>query len=131
MTTISRDRVIRSALWASVVLNALGVIVFLPPALGHPSPLLPIAVPRFFAAQLGFTIALFGGVYVWLALQSRLNRALVAVGGFGKLGFFALTALYAFVGDVPGSMAVNATPDLVLGTVFLWWARTADQRPVR
>jgi hypothetical protein len=123
MATIARDRLVRGALWASVVLNALGVIVFLPPALGNPSPLLPIEVPRFFAAQVGFTIALFGGVYAWLARQPRINRALVVVGGIGKLGFFALTALYALAGDVPAGMAVNATPDLVLGTMFLWWAR--------
>ena len=125
---MSRDRIVRAALWVSVAINALGVCVFLPPALGHASPLLPIAAPRFFAAQLGFVIALFLVVYAWLATQPRLNRALIVVGGAGKLGFFLLTALYAIVGDVPTSMAVNATPDLILGGVFLWWAREATPR---
>jgi len=118
----SPDRLIRRALWATVALNALGVAVFASPALGYPSPLLPVEVPRYFAAQLGFIIALFGGVYAWLAMQPRINRALVVVGGVGKLGFFTITLIYAIVGDVPGAMALNATPDLVLAAIFLWWA---------
>lgn len=119
----SRDRVVRGALWATVALNALGVIVFALPAFGAHSALLPVPVPRYFAAQIGFTIALFGGVYVWLAVQPRINRPLVVVGGLGKLGFFAITLIYALAGDLPMSMALNATPDLALAATFLWWAR--------
>ena len=129
---MSKDRVIRSALCAAVLLNALGVYVFLPLAHGVASPLMPVDVPRFFAAQIGFTIALFGGVYAWLAMQPQVNRALVVVGGLGKLGFFGLTLLYALLGDVQISMALTATPDLVFATIFLWWARTpAHPEPTR
>ncbi len=122
-----RDRVLRTALWATVALNVLGVYVFALPALGYPSPLLPVAVPPYFAAQIAYTIALFGSVYAWLALQPLFNRELVVVGGLGKLGFFALTVAYALAGTVPVGMAVNATPDLVFAGIFLWWAR-ADAR---
>lgn len=125
-----RDRVLRTALWTTVVLNILGVYVFALPALGYPSPLLPIAVPPYFAAQIGYTIALFGGVYAWLAMQPRFNRALVIVGGLGKLGFFALTVAYALAGEVPVMMAVNATPDLVFAGIFLWWARADARHPM-
>jgi hypothetical protein len=125
---MSRDRVLRSALWATVALNVLGVVVFAPPALGYPSPFLPIAVPPYFAAQIGFTIALFGGVYAWLALQPQFNRALVIVGGLGKLGFFSLTVAYWLAGAVPLGMALNATPDLLFAAIFLWWARRVDAR---
>lgn len=121
---MSRDRIIRSALWATVALNTVGVVVFAPPALGRVSPLLPIAVPRYFAAQIGFTIALFGGVYAWLAMRPRIDRGLVLVGGFGKLGFWALTAVYCLAGDVPLGMALNATPDLLFASIFVWWAST-------
>lgn len=120
---MSRDRVIRSALWATVAVNALGVYVFLPLALGASSPWLPMEVPRYFAAQLGFIIALFAGVYAWLAMQPEINRGLVVVGGLGKLGFFTLTVVYALLGDVPASMALNALPDLAFAAIFLWWAR--------
>ncbi len=125
---MTRDRVIRTALWATVALNALGVFVFAPLALGHLSPLMPIAVPRYFAAQIGVTIALFGGVYAWLAMQREINRPLVVVGGLGKLGFYTLTLVYALAGDLPMSMALNATPDLVFASLFLWWGWSTRQR---
>lgn len=62
-------RPIRRAGGDRSALYALSVAVFAPPALGRASPLLPMAVQMFFAAQIGSTIALFGGVYAWLALQ--------------------------------------------------------------
>ena len=118
------DRLVRAALWFSVALNALGVAVFLPMALGSASPLLPIAASPFLAANTAVTIGLFGGVYAWLALQPQINRALIVVGGLGKLGFFALAVTYAVIGVVPMRMALNATPDLILAGIFLWWAST-------
>lgn len=118
-----RDRLIRGALWATVALNALGVAIFGAAALGRPPALLPIEAPPFFAAQIAFTIALFGCVYAWLAMQPVIDPRLVIVGGFGKLGFFTITLIYALSGVVPMSMALNATPDLVLAGIFLWWAR--------
>ena len=57
-------------------------------------------------------------------MQPAINRALLVVGGLGKLGFFALTLIYAIAGDVPFGMALNATPDLILAAIFLWWARS-------
>jgi hypothetical protein len=128
---MSRDRVLRYALWATVALNALGGIVFALPALGHPSPFLPMSVPPYFAAQIGYTIVLFGGVYAWLALQPQFNLQLVVVGGLGKLGFFTLTVVYYLAGAVPVGMALNAMPDLVFAGIFLWWARAVvrDRAP--
>ena len=119
---MSRDRVIRVALWSSVVLNVLGVAVFLPAALGLPSSLLPVAAPRFYAGQVGITIALFAGVYAWLARQVAISRPLVVVGALGKLGFFLLFVAYWAAGDLPLGAVLQATPDLLLATVFLSWA---------
>jgi hypothetical protein len=119
---MSRERVIRGALWASVALNLLGVLVFTPPALGYAADLLPLPAPRFYAAQIALTIALFCGVYAWLARQPQISRPLVVVGALGKLGFFALYVAYWAAGDLPGRAVLQATPDLVLGSIFLWWA---------
>lgn len=118
------DRIVRGALWASVGLNALGVCVFAPLAVGRASPLLPIAATPFLAAQVGFVIALFGGVYAWLACQPAVHRPLLVVGGLGKLGFFGLAVAYAIAGHVPVRVAISALPDLALACVFLWAART-------
>lgn len=120
------DRVLRSALFASVALNALGVVVFAPLAVGRPSPLLPVPLSPFLAGQLGFVIALFGGVYLWLARQPVIHRPLLVVGGLGKLGFFGLAVAYAVAGVVPVQVAVSALPELVLGALFLWAVRAAD-----
>lgn len=122
------DRVIRVALWASVALNLLGIAVFMPAALGRPAPLLPLHAPPFYAAQIGFTIALFGGVYAWLARLAQINRALVVVGALGKLGFFLLFVVYAALAQVPWSAVAHATPDLVLAAIFLWWASLGTRR---
>ena len=119
------DRIIRSALWTSVGFNLLGVAVFLPAALGRPAWLLPIVAPPFYAAQLGMVIALFGGVYAWLARQAEICRPLVVVGALGKLGFFLLFVVYWATGDMSARGVAQATPDLVLAAFFLWWVRVS------
>ena len=123
----SHDRIIRTALWASVALNLFGVVVFLPAALGRAAPMIPVEAPRYFAAQIGFTIALFGGVYAWLARQPVIPRSLVVTGGLGKLGFFTLNVVYWLIGDLPFSVAWQSTPDLAFAGIFLWWAATAPR----
>lgn len=121
------DRVIRLALWLTVALNGLGTVIFGQVAVGGSSAFLPVAMPRFAAGHLAWVIALFGVVYGWQAMEPQINRGLIAIGGLGKVGFFLLTLAYWLVGDVPGQMAANATPDLLFGLLFLLWA---NARPV-
>ena len=125
---MTRNAVIRAALWVSVALNLLGVSVFLPAALGRESTLLPIPGPPFYAAQVALVIGLFCGVYAWLARQPVINRPLLVVGALGKLGFFASTVVYWAVGDLPAAVVPQSSPDLVLAVVFLWWAITEPKR---
>lgn len=126
MHALRPDRRLRVALWASVALNAGGVVVFAPLAVGRASALMPVAVSPFLAGQVTAVIALFGGVYAWLALQSRVHRPLLVVGGLGKLGFCCVAVAYAAAGVVPARVALSALPDLVLGAVFLAAARTVE-----
>ena len=79
-----------------------GVAVFGAAALGLPSAL-PLAVPPFYAAQIALVIAIFGGVYAWLARQDVVNRPLLLVGALGKVGFFALAAAYWTAGSLPAA----------------------------
>lgn len=117
------SRFLRGALWATVGLNALGVYVFAPLALGRTSPFVPIDVTPFLAAQVGLTIAIFGGVYAWMARQPVVPVSLLVIGGVGKLGFFGLSVAYAIAGQIPASMAISALPDLVFAIIFLLAAR--------
>ena len=128
LSIVTRNLAIRSALWISVALNLLGVAVFLPAAMGRESALLPIPGPPFYVAQVVLVIGLFCGVYAWLALQPVINRPLLVVGALGKLGFFASTVIYWARGDLPVAVVPQSSPDLVLATVFLWWAFTESKR---
>lgn len=125
---MNRDRAIRVGLWLSVLLSAMAVAVFVPLALGHETSLVPVAPPRHVVAQQMVNIAIFGVVFAWMARQRVINRALVAVGGLGKLGFFFTTGVYWLAGDLPGAMVGNAIPDLVLGAGFVPWAATERDR---
>ncbi len=118
---MTADRLVRLALWASVPLNLLGMALFLSAAVGHPSPLLPLPLPPFYAAQLALVIGLFAGVYVWLARQPVILRPLLLVATLGKLGFFSLFVLFWTVGDLPFPSVVRASPDLLLGLIYAWW----------
>ena len=121
---MSRDRMMRIALWVAVLLNVIGLGVFVPPALGFAPDLLPVPGAPFYAAQVAMTIGLFGGAYAWLARQREINRPLVVVGALGKLGFFLLAVAYWMAGDLPASAVPKAVPDLVLALIFFWWLRS-------
>lgn len=58
-------RALRATLWAGAVLNVLGVVVMAPLALGREVELLPVDPSPFLAAQLVFTVALFGLGCAW------------------------------------------------------------------
>lgn len=118
---MNRDSLMRGALWFSAALNAAGVFMFGAAAIGAETTMLPIPVPRFYAAQLAFVIANFGVAYAWLARRPQIDRPLVALGAVGKAGFFLVYALYWLAGDLPGAAVLTATPDLVLALIFAWW----------
>jgi hypothetical protein len=127
---MSRDRAIRVGLWLAALLSAMALVVFVPVALGYESTLVPVALRRHIVAQQAVGIGLFGIVCAWLARQAVINRAQVAVGGLGKLGYFFTAVAYWLAGDLPAAMVGNAVlPDLLLGASFVWWA--AAERPGR
>jgi len=122
------DRLLRIALWASVPLNLLGAALFVGASAGRPSPLLPLPVPPFYAAQMALVIGVFSGVYAWLALQPVIFRPLLLVATVGKLGFFSLFVLFWILGDLTFPSVLRASPDLFLGLVFFWWLWPAATR---
>jgi hypothetical protein len=125
----TRERVIRTALWSTVVLNIIGAAVLAPLAIGRASPLWPVDTPPFYAALLCYLIALFGGVYVWLALQPQINRPMLVLSALGKAGFALLIVVYALAGQLPERMIANSLPDLLFAGVFLWWAWSEPALP--
>jgi hypothetical protein len=111
----------RRALWASVVYNFGGALLFgFPGSLGHLAGL-PAPVPRVYTALLAFFVALFGGAYAWLACQPRIDRPLVAVAALGKAGVFAIILASWLLGDVPGLGVLAASGDVVFAAIFARW----------
>src|SRR5712691_10417223 len=87
---MNRNRLMRRALWASVVFNLGGALLFAFPASFGQLAGLPGPVPHVYTALLALLVALFGGAYAWLACQPCIDRPLVAFAALGKAGFFAV-----------------------------------------
>ena len=123
---MTRDRIVRTALWISVVYNAIGTWALLAPAswAGRLAAT-PAGVPFLYRAELAWVVALFGAVYLWLALRARLDTAVVPIlvlGAVGKAGFFGIYVLAWLRGELPGAAAASASGDLLLAGIFAWWA---------
>ena len=123
-----RDRVLRTALWISVVYNTIGTWALLAPdSWAGRMAATPAGVPFLYRAELAWVVALFGLVYLWLARRPELDDAVIpvlALGAVGKAGFFAIYVLAWVRGELPGTSVVSAMGDLVLAAVFGWWAVT-------
>lgn len=118
---MTRDDLMRRALWASVCFNLGGALLFFFPAsLGRLAGL-PVPVPPAYSALLAFFIVLFGGAYARLALQPRFDRPLVAFSAIGKAGAFAVVVACWMAGAVEARAVLAITGDLVFAAIFAWW----------
>jgi len=125
---VDKDKVLRGALWVSVVYNVGAALLFAFPS----SPLgqfagLPTPVPPIYGALLAFFVVLFGGAYAWLARQTNIDRPLVALAAIGKAGVFAVLVTFWLLGEAPGRGVLAAAGDLVLAGIFAWWLLGAQQ----
>ena len=121
-SVVAGDKFMRCALWASVVYNLGGALLFAFPS----SPLgqlagLPTPVPPIYSALLAFFVVLFGGAYAWLASQPNINQPLVALAAIGKAGVFAIIFVFWLFGEAPGRGVLAVTGDLILAGIFAWW----------
>jgi len=124
---MDRDPFMRRALWASVVFNFGGMLLFaFPASLGRLAGL-PGPVSHMYTAPLALFIALFGGSYAWLASQPVIDRPLVAFAAIGKTGFFVVSFVCWLLGEAPGRGVVAATGDLVFAAIFAWWLLGEDR----
>lgn len=109
---------VRVSLWVTAPANLIVGYAFAFPtgALGRLLAL-PEA-PVFYALFSGAIVALFGFVYLWLATQATLNRAILCVGGLGKLIAVVVSGALFFAGELSGTTALLISGDLVF--VALW-----------
>ena len=124
---MSKDDVVRRALWATVPFNLGGALLFaFPDTLGRLANL-PAPVPRVYAFSLALLVALFAGAYAWLARQPHIDRPFVGFLAIGKASFFTLVLLCWMAGEAPVQAVLAASGDLVFAAIFWWWL--AGTRP--
>jgi hypothetical protein len=125
---MNTDQFIRRVLWATVVFNLGGGLLFAFPdsVLGQLAGL-PAPVPRIYTTLLAFFVLLFGGAYAWLALQPNIDRPLVAFAAIGKAGAFAVIFIFWVLGEAPARGVLAATGDLIFAGLFLCWLLGLDQ----
>lgn len=122
------DKFIRVVLWVGVVYNLFGALPFAFPS----SPLgqfagLPIPVPPLYNILLAFFPLLFGGAYAWLALQTKIDRPLVAFAAIGKAGAFVVIFMLWLFGAVQGRVVLGDIGDLIFACLFAWWLLKTKQ----
>ncbi|MEK6806226.1 MAG: hypothetical protein AABY95_06210 [Pseudomonadota bacterium] len=116
------DRLIRPVFWLSAGFNFGAAFLFAFPA----APLgqwigLPPDVPVLYSALAALFVALFGGMYAWLAMQAVLPRPMVALAAIGKASAFLLAATLWFAGEVPGRIVQLSVGDLALAGIYARW----------
>jgi hypothetical protein len=122
---MQRDRIVRTALGASVPFNLGAAYLFARPdsafakGLGIPGP-----APPLYCALVALFLVLFAGAYAWLCRSREIARPLVAFAAIGKsLAFFTFVFLW-LLSLGPGGAAVASLGDAFLAGIFLWWLLT-------
>ncbi len=124
------ERWVRYSLWLTAPFNFLAAYAFAFPtsALGQ-----LLALPQqpysFYTVFAGGMVGLFGGMYVWAALQTHLVRPIIAFGATGKTIAVATSALLFAVGKFSGFALFVVSGDLVFAALWFYWlTRTRRDR---
>jgi len=119
---MDKDKFIRRVLWASVVFNFAGALLFaFPASTAGQLAGLPLPGPRIYTTLLAYFVALFGCAYAWLACQPNIDRPLVAFSAIGKAGAFAVIFYSWVVGAIAARCVVAAMGDLIFAALFILW----------
>lgn len=121
---MSRELLLRRALWAAAGFNVLGALLFAFPRL----PLaqlagLPAEVPGAYRAFVALFILLFGAAYAWLARSAQPDRPMVLFGAIGKTSAFVLAMVLWLAGAFSGVGVLLASGDLGFAAIFFWCVR--------
>jgi hypothetical protein len=112
----------RTALYATGVMNVAAAATFLPAAL--PVRTL-IGLPEYghplYAASVAMFIFLFGLGYLWTARTGHADRVFIAVAAAGKFSFFATLACFWALGSLPLRAPLLGCADLFFSIVFAVW----------
>jgi hypothetical protein len=117
---MTRAVVLRRALWATALFNAGGAPLFFFPASFSQLVQMPLPGPILYAWFSGAIVAIFAGVYAWLALQDTPSRPFLVVGAMGKIAFFAVCVVSWVSSESVARVVAIASLDLVFAAIFLY-----------
>jgi hypothetical protein len=102
-------------------LNVFGALAFVP---ANRDGRAQFGIPEAHPLYLWFIaiiIFVFGLGYFWTAWTERREWLFIAMGAIGKLSFFGLLAVFAFLGELPFLTALSSVGDLIFGVLFIVW----------
>jgi hypothetical protein len=111
---------LRRALWVTAFFNAGGALLFFfPHSVGQLVPM-PLPAPILYSWFCAVVIAMFAGVYAWLALQDAPSRPFLVVSAIGKIAFFVICLVSWLTGESSGRVVAIASLDPVFAAIFLY-----------
>jgi hypothetical protein len=119
----------RTALYATAVMNLAAAISFLPGAAALRAQVgLPAEAPPVYLLTVALFVGLFGVGYFWAAYTARGERIFITMAALGKLGFFSLLVWYWMEGSLPLRAPVLGSADLVFSMLFFAWLFSESNR---
>lgn len=120
---MNADLIMRRALWLGVPFNLFGATLFAFPgsALGQLAGLPTEPVPAIYRTVVVLFVALFGGMYGWLAMQPQIPRPMVVFSVIGKSAVFLTIVLFALLGLAPARAVLPALGDAAFAALFVGW----------
>ena len=119
---MNENALMRATLWTSVVLNGVGATLFaFPSESGAELFGLTDPVPRLYSTLCALFVGLFGGAYLWLVRQPRIDRPLVAFAAITKAAVFTVFLAFWISGGVTTLGLLVVLPHLVVAAIFAWW----------
>lgn len=116
------EKLFRSALLATFLLNMMGAFAFIPSSRGlREFGGLPESGNSFYSWILASWIFLFGILYLRLAFTRSQERFFVIIGAFGKTSFALLLAVLAGSGELPPRAALAGLADFIIAIIFFVW----------
>ena len=113
---------IRPALFAAAVFNFGAALAFAWPTSIGALAALP-AAPPLYTTLVALFVLLFGGSYLWLALQPVISRPLLALGAIGKTTAAVAFTLLWLAGEASLLLLLGGLGDLAFAALFFSWLR--------
>jgi len=114
---------LRRVLLAAALFNFGAALAFtLPTTLGAVAEL--PAAPPLYTTLVALFVLLFGGSYLWLALQPVISRPLLALGAIGKTTAAVAFTLLWLCGEASLLLMLGGLGDLAFAVVFFVWLRS-------